>query len=59
MIEDLRILFTVLSFLTFALIIWWAWRPSYKQAAKRAMSDVLADDDRVNGASNKTVEDRK
>lgn len=46
MVEELRILFTVLSFLTFLLIVWWAWRPAYKKTSQTAMYDVLADDDR-------------
>lgn len=46
MVEELRILFTVLSFLTFLLIVWWAWRPGYKKTSEAAMQDVLADDDR-------------
>ncbi|MFN3629649.1 MAG: cbb3-type cytochrome oxidase subunit 3 [Casimicrobiaceae bacterium] len=46
MIEALRVLFTVLSFLTFLLIVWWAWRPAYKKTSEAAMHDVLADDDR-------------
>ncbi len=46
MVDDLRILFTVLSFLTFLLIVAWAWRPSFKGRAEQAMNDVLRDDDR-------------
>ena len=46
MVEELRVLFTVLSFLTFLLIVWWAWRPSYKEKSAHIMEDVLRDDDR-------------
>jgi cbb3-type cytochrome oxidase subunit 3 len=37
---------TVISFLTFIGIVWWAWRPGSKQQADTAMNDALLDDDR-------------
>ena len=44
--NELRSVVTVISFLTFVGIIWWAWRPGSKQQADIAMSDALLDDDR-------------
>lgn len=44
--NELRAVVTVVSFLTFIGIIWWAWRPGSKQQADIAMSDALLDDDR-------------
>lgn len=44
--NELRSVVTVISFLTFIGIIWWAWRPGSKQQAELVMSDMLSDDDR-------------
>ena len=44
--NELRSVVTVISFLTFIGIIWWAWRPGSKQQAEIVMSDMLLDDDR-------------
>lgn len=44
--NELRSVVTVISFLTFIGIIWWAWRPGSKQQADLVMSDMLRDDDR-------------
>lgn len=44
--NELRIIVTVVSFLTFIGIIWWAWRPGSKKQAEIVMSDMLLDDDR-------------
>ena len=44
--NELRSVVTVISFLTFIGIIWWAWRPGSKQQAELVMSDMLRDDDR-------------
>ena len=44
--NELRSVVTVISFLTFIGIIWWAWRPGSKQQAELVMSDMLLDDDR-------------
>lgn len=44
--NELRSVVTVISFLTFIGIIWWAWRPGSKQQADIAMNDALLDDDR-------------
>lgn len=44
--NEVRSIVTVISFLTFIGIIWWAWRPGSKQKAELAMSDTLLDDDR-------------
>lgn len=43
--NELRTVVTIVSFLTFIGIIWWAWRPGSKQQADIAMSDALLDDD--------------
>lgn len=43
--NELRSVVTIVSFLTFIGIIWWAWRPGSKQQADIAMSDALLDDD--------------
>jgi cytochrome c oxidase cbb3-type subunit IV len=45
-VNELRSIVTVISFLTFIGIIWWAWRPGSKQKAELVMSDMLLDDDR-------------
>lgn len=44
--NELRSVVTVISFLTFIGIVWWAWRPGSKQKAERVMNDMLLDDDR-------------
>ena len=44
--NELRSIVTVISFLTFIGIIWWAWRPGSKKQADIVMSDMLLDDDR-------------
>lgn len=44
--NELRSIVTVISFLTFIGIVWWAWRPGSKQKAAIVMSDMLLDDDR-------------
>ncbi len=44
--NELRSIVTVISFLTFIGIIWWAWRPGSKEQADVVMSDMLLDDDR-------------
>lgn len=49
--NELRSVVTVISFLTFIGIIWWAWRPGSKQQADIAMSDALLDDDRLSDPS--------
>jgi cbb3-type cytochrome oxidase subunit 3 len=45
-VNELRSIVTVISFLTFIGIIWWAWRPGSKRKAEIVMSDMLLDDDR-------------
>ena len=44
--NELRSVVTVISFLTFIGIVWWAWRPGSKQKAEMVMNDMLLDDDR-------------
>ena len=44
--SELRSIVTVISFLTFIGIVWWAWRPGSKQKAELVMTDMLLDDDR-------------
>ena len=44
--SELRSIVTVISFLTFIGIVWWAWRPGSKQKAELVMADMLFDDDR-------------
>ena len=44
--NELRSVVTVISFLTFIGIVWWAWRPGSKQKAEIVMNDMLLDDDR-------------
>ena len=44
--NELRSIVTVISFLTFIGIVWWAWRPGSKKQAEIVMSDMLLDDDR-------------
>jgi cbb3-type cytochrome oxidase subunit 3 len=50
--NELRSIVTVISFLTFIGIVWWAWRPGSKQKAEIVMSDMLLDDDRKPYAPN-------
>jgi cbb3-type cytochrome oxidase subunit 3 len=44
--NELRSVVTVISFVTFIGIVWWAWRPGSKLQAELVMSDTLLDDDR-------------
>lgn len=43
--EELRSAFTVISFVTFIGIVWWAWRPGSKEKGQLAVGDLLADND--------------
>lgn len=45
--ETLRVLFTVLSFLTFLGIVVWAFTKPGARSAASANADLLSDDDRV------------
>jgi cbb3-type cytochrome oxidase subunit 3 len=45
--ESVRVAFTVLSFLTFAGIVIWAFTNPGKRSAAAANADLIADDDRV------------
>lgn len=48
--ESVRIVFTIVSFVTFAGIVIWAFSKPGKRAAALANADLIADDDRVRHA---------
>jgi cbb3-type cytochrome oxidase subunit 3 len=45
--ESVRVVFTVLSFLTFLGIVFWAFGAPGKRSAASANADLLSDDDRI------------
>ena len=57
--NELRSVVTVISFLTFIGVVWWAWRPGSKQKAERVMHDMLLDDDRRPHSSDAGQEGRQ
>lgn len=44
--DELRSAFTVISLLTFILIVAWAWSPAFKRRGQLAVTDLMTDDDR-------------
>ncbi len=48
--ESVRIVFTIVSFVTFAGIVIWAFSKAGRRSATVANADLIADDDRVRNA---------
>jgi cytochrome c oxidase cbb3-type subunit IV len=53
--NDLRTIVTVLGFLTFTGIVWWAWGRGRQQAFDEAAALPFAEDDEPNGAAAASV----
>ena len=52
--NDLRIIVTVLGFLTFLGIVWWAWGKDRQEGFKQAAALPFTEDDEPNGASRRS-----